>query len=143
MGVDIAPVFVGFSQLLYDPSLMNYTSIAASLSVPCTKSTLRFSSPSKKINTLIWHYFCLKTISIQIKRACHFKLWPTLHCQFFLISQCTRSITLNNGPRLSLGLMAIYADQFPEAIPHLTKHAEMVREMALKTNSKTSIETAY
>ena len=46
MGVDIAPVFVGFSQLLYDPSVMNYTSISASLSVSCTKSTLTFSSPS-------------------------------------------------------------------------------------------------
>jgi hypothetical protein len=39
---------------------------------------------------------------------------------------------LNNGPRLSLGLLAIYAEQFPEAIPHLTKHAEMVREMVEK-----------
>jgi hypothetical protein len=36
---------------------------------------------------------------------------------------------------LSLGLMAIYAEQFPEAIPHLTKHAEMVREMATSQNS--------
>jgi hypothetical protein len=31
--------------------------------------------------------------------------------------------------------MAIYAEQFPEAIPHLTKHAEMVREMATSQNS--------
>jgi hypothetical protein len=46
MGVDIAPVFVGFSQLLYDPSVMNSTSISASLSVSCTKYTLKFSSPS-------------------------------------------------------------------------------------------------
>jgi hypothetical protein len=31
--------------------------------------------------------------------------------------------------------MAIYADKFPEAIPHLAKHAEMVREMATSQNS--------
>ena len=31
--------------------------------------------------------------------------------------------------------MAIYAEKFPEAIPHLTKHAEMVREMATSQNS--------
>ena len=42
---------------------------------------------------------------------------------------------MNNGPRLSLGLMAIYAEQFQEPIPHLTKHAEMVREMATSQNS--------
>jgi hypothetical protein len=46
MGVDIAPVFVGFSQLLYDPPLMNSTSISSSLSLSCTKSTLKCSSPS-------------------------------------------------------------------------------------------------
>ena len=46
MRVDISPVFVDFSQLLYDPSVMNYTSMSASLSVSCTKSTLNFSSPS-------------------------------------------------------------------------------------------------
>jgi hypothetical protein len=31
--------------------------------------------------------------------------------------------------------MAIYAEKFPEAIPHLAKHAEMVREMALEIAS--------
>ena len=31
--------------------------------------------------------------------------------------------------------MAIYAEKFPEAIPHLAKHAEMVREMATSQNS--------
>jgi hypothetical protein len=38
---------------------------------------------------------------------------------------------------ISLGLMAIYADKFQEAIPHLAKHAEMVREMATSQNSNT------
>jgi hypothetical protein len=33
--------------------------------------------------------------------------------------------------------MAIYAEKFPEAIPHLAKHAEMVREMATSQNSNT------
>ena len=67
-------------------------------------STINKNNKFGKINTLIWHYFCIKTISLQIKRACNFRLWPTLHCQSFLISQCTPCITLNNGPRLSLGL---------------------------------------
>ena len=31
--------------------------------------------------------------------------------------------------------MAIYAEKFPEAIPHLARHAEMVREMATSQNS--------
>jgi hypothetical protein len=31
--------------------------------------------------------------------------------------------------------MAMYAEKFPEAIPHLAKHAEMVREMASSQNS--------
>ena len=31
--------------------------------------------------------------------------------------------------------MAIYAEKFLEAIPHLAKHAEMVREMATSQNS--------
>ena len=31
--------------------------------------------------------------------------------------------------------MAIYAEKFPEAIPHLAKHAEIVREMATSQNS--------
>jgi hypothetical protein len=31
--------------------------------------------------------------------------------------------------------MAIYAEKLPEAIPHLAKHAEMVREMATSQNS--------
>jgi hypothetical protein len=31
--------------------------------------------------------------------------------------------------------MAIYAEKFPEGIPHLAKHAEMVREMATSHNS--------
>ena len=72
---------------------------------------------------------------MQMKKACNFKLWPTRHCLSFLISQCTPCITLNNGTRLSLGLMAIYAEKLPEAIPHLAKHAEMVREMATSQNS--------
>ena len=46
MGVDIAPVFVVFFPIVNDPSVMNSTSISASLSVPCTKSTLKCSSPS-------------------------------------------------------------------------------------------------
>ena len=33
--------------------------------------------------------------------------------------------------------MAIYAEKFPDAITHLTKHAEMVREMATSQNSNT------
>jgi hypothetical protein len=33
--------------------------------------------------------------------------------------------------------MTIYAEKFPEAIPHLAKHAEMVREMATSQNSNT------
>ena len=31
--------------------------------------------------------------------------------------------------------MAIYAVKFPETIPHLTKHAQMVREMATSQNN--------
>jgi hypothetical protein len=31
--------------------------------------------------------------------------------------------------------MAIYAEKFPEAIPHLAKHAEIVREMATSQNN--------
>jgi hypothetical protein len=30
---------------------------------------------------------------------------------------------------------AIYAEKFPEAIPHLAKHAEIVREMVTSQNS--------
>ena len=33
--------------------------------------------------------------------------------------------------------MAMYAEKFPEAIAHLAKHAEMVREMATSQNSNT------
>ena len=64
--------------------------------------------------------------------------------QFQVVANCTLSV-IPNKPRYSLynieqwttafiRLLAIYAEKFPEAIPHLAKHAEIVEEMAtLKT----------
>ena len=65
--------------------------------------------------------------------------------QFQVVANCTLSV-IPNKPRYPLynieqwttafiRLMAIYAEKFPEAIPHLAKHAEIVREMATSQNS--------
>jgi hypothetical protein len=65
--------------------------------------------------------------------------------QFQVVVNSTLSV-IPNKPRYSLyiieqwttafiRLIAIYAEKFPEAIPHLAKHAEMVREMVASQNN--------
>ena len=65
--------------------------------------------------------------------------------QFQVVANSTLSV-IPNKPKYSLynieqwttafiRLMAIYADKFPEAIPHFAKHAETVREMATSQNN--------
>jgi len=65
--------------------------------------------------------------------------------QFQVVANSTLSV-IPNKPRYSLynieqwtmafiRFMAIYAEKFPEAIPHLANHAEMVREMATSHNN--------
>jgi hypothetical protein len=65
--------------------------------------------------------------------------------QFQVVANSTLSV-IPNKPRYSvysidkwttafIRLIAIYAEKFPEAIPHLAKHAEMVREMVTSQNN--------
>ena len=65
--------------------------------------------------------------------------------QFQVLANSTLSV-IPNKPMYSLynieqwttpfiRSMAIYAEKFTEAIPHLAKHAEIVREMATSQNS--------
>jgi hypothetical protein len=65
--------------------------------------------------------------------------------QFQVVANSTLSV-IPNKPMYSLNnieqwttpfirSMAIYAEKFPEAIPHLAKHAGMMREMATSQNS--------
>jgi hypothetical protein len=65
--------------------------------------------------------------------------------QFQVVVNSTLSV-IPNKPRYSLynieqyttafiRLIAMYAEKFPEAIPHLAKHAEMVREMVTSQNN--------